>query len=134
VTRSKYRAATGGFDIGGIVSTHGQIPGLSDERSSLHDFAHAHTDARMAEAFSASPWHDGFDAWLAAVVNHWTDGNDTRNWHSGDRLAATEAEGATDFGHLHLAGGSAGLKGLCVLPAGFAHRCARSPAAPGGRA
>ena len=81
----------------------------------------------MAEAFSASPWHDGFDAWLAAVVNHWTDGNDTRNWHSGDRLAATEAEGATDFGHLHLAGGSAGLKGLRVLPAGFAHRCARSP-------
>ena len=86
----------------------------------------------MAEAFSASPWHDGFDAWLAAVVNHWTDGNDTRNWHSGDRLAATEAEGATDFGHLHLAGGSAGLKGLraSCLPASLTDALA----APGGRA
>jgi predicted TIM-barrel fold metal-dependent hydrolase len=57
----------------------------------------AHAGAPMAayKDFLASEWHDEFDAWLAAVVNPWVDVNDTRNWHSADRVAAMDAEGIT---------------------------------------
>src|SRR6185437_14382707 len=35
------------------------------------------------------------DAWLAGVVNPWVDIRDTRNFNSGDRIVAMDAEGVT---------------------------------------
>lgn len=57
----------------------------------------AHAGAPMAayKDYLAPAWHDEFDAWLAAVVNPWVDVNDTRNWHSADRIEAMDAEGIT---------------------------------------
>jgi predicted TIM-barrel fold metal-dependent hydrolase len=57
----------------------------------------AHAGAPMAayKDYLEVSWHEAFDEWLAAVVNPWVDVNDTRNWHSADRLAAMDAEGIT---------------------------------------